>query len=267
MEVSISQVKCFKSCRKAYYFKYIEQLEPIEKALALEIGSNYHQILEDINKNGIKALENYPKTKELAMAQAYALYIYPHFTVKAAEEWVRYKLNDKHTLIGKVDGLSTDGCLVEHKTTSGEITEQYEYNLLWDEQILAYMLATGTRKVYYTVCRKPTIRQKKDETEEEFYYRILEWYAVDTESKIRLLEITRTDEEVEQFKAELEAICYEMESAEISDKNRVVSASPFYKNTCNCNAWGRRCEYSSICLNYDPSQEYIEFERKERRKE
>ena len=34
---------------------------------------------------------------------------------------------------------------------------------------------------------------------------------------------------------------------------------PFYRNTCHCNSWGRRCEYSSICLHYDPNLEYIDY--------
>ena len=189
----------------------METLEPIQKAEALETGSNYHKLLETLNTTG-EIESGY--TKEIAM-------------------------------------------------TSQEITEQYEYNLLWDEQILAYMLLTGMRKVWYTVCRKPTIRQKKNETDDEFFERMVEWYDEDTESKIRLLEIERTDNEVEQFKAELDAMRYEMKNAEISDKHRTVKASPFYRNTCHCNMWGRRCEYSSICLNYQPNTEYIDFYRKE----
>ena len=137
--------------------------------------------------------------------------------------------------------------------------EQYEYNLQWDEQILAYMLLTGKRKVWYTVCRKPTIRQKKDETEEEFFRRMVEWYDEDTENKIRLFEIARTDEEVNQFRLELIKMFNEIAFAEEQKNHIALAASPFYRNTCHCGMWGRRCEYSSVCLHYDPNQEYIEF--------
>lgn len=81
------------------------------------------------------------------------------------------------------------------------------------------------------------------------------WYDEDTDSKIRLLEIERTDEEVEQFRQDLEVIKATIQEA-VQDKN-------FYKNTCHCNMYGRRCEYSSICLNYQPNAEYIDFYRKE----
>ena len=230
----------------------MENLEPIQKAEALETGSNYHSLLEELNKTG--SFES-DYSKESAMATAYKKYIYPHFKVTEAEKYVEYDLGNGDTLIGYVDGVTDNGYIVEHKTTGMDITEQYEYNLLWDEQILAYMLMTGMRKVWYTVCRKPTIRIKKNESEEEFFERMVAWYDEDTDSKIRLLEIERTDEEVEQFRQDLEVIKATIQEA-VQDKN-------FYKNTCHCNMYGRRCEYSSICLNYQPNAEYIDFYRKE----
>ena len=226
----------------------MEMLEPIQKTEALETGSNYHKLLETLNTTG--EIES-GCTKEIAMATAYRKYIYPKFKVSEAEKWFEYDLGNGDKFVGIADGIANDGHIVEHKTTSQEITEQYEYNLLWDEQILAYMLLTGMRKVWYTVCRKPTIRQKKNETDEEFFGRMVAWYDEDTESKIRLLEIERTDNEVEEFRQSLEQIKATMQEAEM-DNN-------FYKNTCHCNVWGRRCEYSSICLNYQPNAEYIDF--------
>lgn len=249
MRASISQIKLFKACRRAYYFKYVEKLESTERADALVTGTNYHSIVEDINNNGDDA--EIPHTKEGAMATAYRKYIYPNFKVRAAEEWFEYNLTARHTLIGRVDGLSEDGRLVEHKTTGMEITEAYEYNLLWDEQLLAYMLATGTRKVYYTICRKPTIRQKKDESDDEFFERMVAWYDTDTESKIRLLKLERSDEEVDAFAEDLAKILDEMETA-----------TNLYKNCGWCNVWGRRCEYSGICLNYNPEETYIGFRKR-----
>lgn len=257
MRISISKLKTFKSCRRLYDLKYNEGLRPVQKAEALEIGSNYHKLLETIYNTpaDVSPFDEGDFSKENAMAHAYGKYIYPKFKVAAAEKWLEYELPDGDVLVGIADGIAEDGSIVEHKTTGMEITEQYEYNLLWDEQILAYMLMTGARHVWYTVCRKPTIRLKKDETEEEFYHRMVEWYDTDTDSKIRLLKIERTDEEVEQFRLDLISMCDTMKKAE--------SAGEYYKNTCHCNMWGRRCEYSSVCLHYDPNQEYIDFVKEE----
>lgn len=251
MRLSISRIKAFKACRRLYELKYEEHLEPVQKPEALELGSNYHKLLEALN-NGTRFAGNpdYAEdfSKEMAMARAYEKYIYPKFKVIEAEKWIEYDLGDGDTLVGCVDGIAEDGHIVEHKSYGSEITEEYEYGLQWDEQILAYMLITGARKVWYTVCRKPTIRLKKDETEQEFFERMVAWYDEDTDSKIRLLEIIRTDYEVEQFKDDLFAIYHEMKHA-----------GYFYKNTCHCKVWGRRCEYASICQHYDPNQEYVEF--------
>lgn len=262
MKVSISRAKLFKACRRAYYFKYIENLEPVNKSEALQTGTNYHELIEWLYQHGDLDGVEEDYSKELAMACAYWKYIYPNFKMKVVEDWQAKKCG-VHTMVGRIDGFSEDGCIVEHKSTSMDITEAYEYNLQWDEQLLAYMYMTGARKAYYTVCRKPTIRQKKNESDEEFFHRMIEWYDEDTDSKIRLLTIERTDDEVENFAKEFYAICNEIEFVE--GLSASGNNSELYRNTMHCNCWGRRCEYSPICLNYDPKQEYIEFVRGEKK--
>lgn len=246
MNLSISRIKLFKSCRRAYELKYIEGMIPVEPAETLQTGARYHERLEELYKTG--DVDTSDLSKEAAMAVAYKKHIYPHFKCKSVEEWQHYELPTGDTLIGRVDGIAEDGRLVEHKTTGSDITEEYEYNLQWDEQLIAYMLMTGAREVWYTVIRKPTIRQKKGESEEEFFHRMVSWYDEDTDSKIRLMLIGRTDAEVEEFAAGLSSMAEEIKNT----KN-------FYKNTNHCKCWGRRCEYASICLDYDPNREYVEF--------
>lgn len=241
--ISVSRIKLFKACRRAYQFRYLEGLKPVEQAESLKTGTNYHELLEGLYKTG--ELSGLGLDKESAMAVAYERYIYPKFSVTASEEWF-----EKDGFIGRVDGVAEDGRLVEHKTASGDIGEEYEFNLQWDEQILMYMYLTGARSMWYTVCRKPTIRQKKNESEEEFFERMVRWYDEDTESKIRVFEVSRTDEEVEQYARELREIAEEMRTTH-----------NLYRNPCYCNHWGRRCEYSPICLNYDPTEEYVGFRR------
>lgn len=255
MEFSISQIKNFKTCRRSYFFRYVEQLEPIQKAEALQVGGNYHELIEWLYTHDTLDGVEEDNSKELAMACAYWKYIYPQLKLKFTEVEFETSLRDGNILIGRVDGIAEDGCLVEHKTTSMDIGAPYEYNLMWDEQLLAYMLAYGVNRMYYTVCKKPTIRQKKNETDEEFFNRMVEWYDEDTDSKIRVFEVERTDEEIRRFEDELHNICEE-----------IAKSKNYYRNCQWCNVWNRRCEYSSICLDYDPKQEYIEFQKVERRK-
>ena len=255
MKISISSLKLFTACRRAYELKYIEGITPVCAAPALTAGSSYHEKIEALLKTG--EIDTSDLSKESAMAMAYLKYVYPKFKVTATEQWVEKPILESDTLIGRVDSISDDGCIVEHKTTSGEITEEYEYGLQWDEQILAYMWATGRRKVWYTVCRKPTIRQRKDESEQAFFDRMVAWYDEDTEAKIRVLEISRTEDEVFAFEMALRAMVDEIRHTENVSKN-------YYRNTAYCSCWGRRCEYAPICLSYNPEQEYVGFERRDR---
>lgn len=249
--LSISSLKTFKACRRQYYLRYKEGLIPVETSNALATGSSYHAKLEELNDTGDFTHDDNYLTS--AMAEAYKKYIYPNFKVKSAEDWFSYDLGDGYKFVGITDGITEEGFLVEHKSTSMDTNDEYEYNLLWDEQILAYMMATGTRKVYYTACKKPTIRQKKNETDEEFYQRMIEWYDEDTENKIRCFEITRTDEEVAEFEKQAKIMCKEVENC-----------NNWYINTNHCNKWGTRCPYSSVCLHYDPNKTYVEFTKEER---
>lgn len=246
IRLSISKVKLFKACRRAYELKYIDGLEPVQKADALEVGTNYHERIESLYTGQISASEgNY--SKEAAMAEAYRKYIYPKVHIVETEKWIEMpELN----LVARVDGIADDGRLVEHKTTSMEVGDEYEYNLQWDEQILTYMMITGARQMYYTICRKPTIRQKKAESDEEFYNRMIAWYDEDTKHKIRVILVERTDAEVEAFKRDLMTMSVEMNHA-----------YNFYRNTAHCFRYGRQCEYAPICLNYDPNVQYVDFEK------
>ena len=253
MDLSVSLVSAYKKCRRFYELRYKENVYPKVTAQALQDGTSYHDGIERYYKEGVFQYdENNPKVS--AMIQAYIKYIAPHFNVKVAEEWFTYKLTPKHNIVGRFDAITEDGFGVEHKTTSRDIDDEYIYDLYFDEQIPTYMLANGCNKMFYTVCKKPTIRQKQHETAEEFYNRCLEWYAEDTDKKIRVLQVTRTEEEIKEHRHNLVKIAQEIDKCKF-----------FYRCPTSCTSYGRKCEYSSICLNYDPNIEYVEFEKRKSR--
>lgn len=250
MKISVQRLKAFKSCRRFYELRYVEDLVPTVSAEALQTGKKYHAYIDAFFKG--EPIEETP-TKEYAMFVAFLTYVYPKLRLLETEKKFVYELPNGE-LVGILDGVE-ETCFVEHKTTSDTDLEHYEYMLDWDEQILAYMLATGFRKVKYTVIRKPNIRQKKDESDEDFYKRMLEWYQEDTDSKIRLLTLTRTDEEVEEFKNQLISMIDEMQRAKDNHM--------YYRNNCACNQYGRVCEYASICKHYNKDQPNVNFTRRE----
>ena len=250
MRISISQVKLFKACRRAYELRYIERMFPVEEAEPLTVGKSFHSKIEDLYNTG--SYEKEPD-KQTAMVMAFEKYIYPKIKLVDAEKWFESDLDENNSLLGRVDGISEDGRIVEYKTTSATSIDEYEYDLQWDEQLLAYMYLTGVNKAHYAVIRKPTIRQKKSETEEEFFERMVDWYDEDTYEKIRLLDVRRSAEEVQEFINGLKRLINEMQTND-----------NFYKNTSYCWKWGRRCEYESICRHFDPNETYIGFERREK---
>lgn len=265
MKISATKVKCYKACKRKYYFSYVEELKPVQDAQPFVDGSNYHVMLESLYNNGDFEIDmDNPKVS--AMAVAYKKYIYPQFKVNRAEETFECSLSSEHTLVGRFDGIAEDGCVVEHKTTSADVDDEYIYNLQWDEQILDYMLVSGRNEMYYTVCKKPTIRLRQNETNEQFFERCVAWYAEDTDSKIRVIKVTRNAKEIETQKYCLIGIAESM----TFDKQTFNTAKAkykldniFYRNPSNCTCYGRRCEFAPICLDYDPKLQYVEFTKKE----
>lgn len=268
MRLSTSKVKCYKGCRRLYYFKYIEELESVQEAQALTDGKTYHSKIESLYNSGWFEID-IENLKITAMAMAYEKYIYPQFKCHKAEEWFDITLNKrkKHNLVGRFDAIADDGCVVEHKTTSNDVDDAYIYNLRLDEQILNYMIASGKNRMYYTVCKKPTIRQRQNETPEQFLERCIAWYEEDTENKIRVISVTRNEKEIDEQKVTLCFIADEMRKTEKlcreADTEQMKKVC-MYRNPAYCQQYGRTCEFAGICLDYDPKLEYIEFRKKEK---
>ena len=249
MRVSNSQIQCYKSCRRLYELQYVYGVKALSTSQAIETGLGYHAKIEHLFQTGEVLMDENPKTS--AMAQAFANHILPELHPVAQEEWFEYG-SGSNAVLGRIDARNEDGAIIEHKTTSGDIDEMYWYTRYTDEQLMTYMLAYGTNKAYYTVCKTPSIRQKQNETEEQFFKRCVEWYDEDTESKIAMRLIEIPEEQLREFEYMQKATIEEMKNCKL-----------FYRNTGYCNKWNKLCEYAPICQQYDPEQNYVGFEKKE----
>jgi hypothetical protein len=255
-KVSYSEIRTYKSCRRKYFFSYIEGLKPKQESDALVSGSYYHKKLEALLKDEPFDMAD---AKTTAMAFAFDKYIRPSLPeVIQTEKFFSKPLGKYGTVdvevIGYIDGICKDGTPIEHKSTSFPIDEAYQDSLWFDEQIPVYMWAENVNEMWYTVCKKPNIRQTKRETEEEFAQRCIEWYDTDTEEKIAILKVCRTREDINEHMIEIMRITNEMRNQ-----------THFFRNPYNCNGF-MSCPYRSICLNYDPLIEPIGFEKTVREK-
>ena len=243
-----------------YELKYVYELEPVEQPQAIERGLSYHEAVEGLLKHAMdyKYIPDWiENTKIRAMVFAFNIHVFDKLLREGVvlgdiERWISYKTESGHTVIGRTDAVTKRNEVIEHKTTSGLIDATYFQRLEFDEQIPTYMIATHSNEIYYTVCSTPTIRQKKNETEDEFFTRCVRWYDEDTESKISVIKLYRSDEELASFAKEQDAVINEMANCKV-----------FYRNPNHCMKWGRLCEYAPVCMHYDPSQQYVQFKRKE----
>ena len=244
--VSHSQMRCYKECRKKYFFSYVERLKPVITPEVLLTGSTYHAKLAQIIKTG--AFEETGDKTDI-MAKAWQKYVLPKLGLsKDVERHFEIRLAEDVMLIGYVDAQTADGIDIEHKSSGYPIDDKYIHNLSWDDQIGTYMVASGAGAMYYTVCQKPSIRQKMNETEEEYFARCVDWYAVDTETKVNCFKVFRTKEDIEEHRLEIIELAHEM-----------AACKDFYRNPSACMIMG--CDYRNICLNYDPKF-VIGFEKK-----
>lgn len=253
IELTASMIRCYKSCPRRYELEYIEMLKPEEKIEALEIGSNYHTRIEALlkgkewNRDGVIG----------KMVEAFDRFVpWRSWEIAGVEEEFRVRIGRGVYLIGKMDGIMADGTPIEHKTSGVAVDEKYIDRLAWDDQVSVYLLAlslmrgTPVTRVVYTVCQKPTIRLKQNETEEQYLERVGQWYD---ETKVRVLTVVRRPEELEEKRKEIVNLARE-----------IRGRKHFWRNPSACSIVN--CPYAPICLNYDPSL-IVGFVKKERRNE
>lgn len=247
IEITASQIRAYKSCRRLYELEYIDCLRPIEEYEPYAIGRNYHNKVSQIIKHG-----EFEKTDDKTdmMAEAFGKFIMPKLKAVKTETEFGIRLSHGIYLKGKIDGIDESGIPIEHKTTANAISDEFAEKLKWDDQIAVYMIGAGANELVYTVCQKPTIKLRQNESREDYLKRCAEWYD---ETKTAVLRLSRTDEELEEKKREITAIAKEIRS----QKN-------WLRNPANCKVLS--CQYSKICLGYD-SEYMAGFKKKGKRNE
>lgn len=201
--VTYTSMSMYRNCRKKYFWRYVEQLVPLERDDALGLGSLIHACLKlwhetgDLNAvfqlidmetaGGAEWQRKYRLFARAMMAGYAARYPMEDFEVIELEAPFRGEVRNPDTgatsrtfvMGGKYDGLVQQAdltYLLEHKTTSG-IGSGYLERLWTDFQVAIYLkyvreaLGIEINGVLYNVLVKPALVQAKGETEEEFRVR------------------------------------------------------------------------------------------------
>ncbi len=211
MITTYSMWSMFRNCRKAFEWRYIKELVPLEKDRNLSFGSIIHECLELWHRGRDLAAvleyidRSYPNRTQddnelrewhlaAAMMKAYAArYPDEEFEVVALEQPFEGKIinpatgasSRSFTLAGKVDGIvriGDENFLLEHKTAS-QLDADYLERLWTDFQIILYTwyveqaLGVKISGVIYNILVKARLQQGKGETETEFEARRAELIA------------------------------------------------------------------------------------------
>ena len=260
------------SCMRKYFLRYELGLQHNSEAAALTFGSAWHRAMESRwhGKSAEEALSDavgeIQPLDELQVATLTGLLTgyykcYDHDPIKElqSEQEFLFPLAGSRTfdVAGKIDGLGIheDGrpLLLEHKTTSDSVEPDSDYwlRLRCNSQIHQYVHAartcgTNVELILYDVVRKPSIRQKANETVEEYGQRLTEDAITRPEFYFARREVGVLDQDIEEF------IVQRLELARLILALRRASqktAKPSQAWPRNCSAMScRMCDFSSFCL-------------------
>lgn len=272
--LSVSRMTAFLACPRKHYYKYELGLLREDEALALRFGSAFHKALE-LRALGATIAEAYEGAKEekkldepIELAKLYGLLKGYYARYKGDNDCVgrmfpecKFELEIPHSRtfmhVGVIDGLATlkDGRLVivEHKTTGEDISSTSDYwtRLQFNAQIFLYVLAARANgwevdTVIYDVIRKPAIRQKTNETAEEYGERLAADAAARPEFYFARREVSVLDSALAEFEIQRDLICKTLLHCRSAARH---STLPEHGWARNCNGLTcRNCEYAGLCL-------------------
>lgn len=267
----------FLACPRKHYYQYELGLEREDSAPALRFGTAMHTALE-ARANGATLIDAYEAAKAdrrldepLEIAKLYGLLsgyygLYgdaasPNETIAQMHPECRWTLEIPHSRtfqhVGVIDGLAVlkDGrtAIVEHKTTGEDISPTAEYwtRLQFNGQLFLYVLAARANgwnvdTVIYDVIRKPAIRQKANETAEQYGDRLAADTAERPEFYYARREVAVLDSALAEFEIQRDVICKMLLHCKAASRK---AALPEHGWARNCNGLTcRGCEFAGFCM-------------------
>jgi len=260
------------NCPRAYYYRTVLGYER-RKTETLELGTAFHKGIEegspsaavDYLEEEANIYDQYQQNELIVLKAiahgmvAGALKYWDHESEESIPEGEfaipiinpasghpsrKYYLTGKWDEVKKVDGRWR---LTEYKTMGQTPNEAFADKLLLDTQITLYWYAAqryndiDIEEIQYRVARKPSIRQRKDETIRDYASRIIEDYRLRPEFYFYEETIYRTSEDLEEFERHLWST--------VQLLNTLERGEFWPQNTSRCHLWyGKACDYMPLCL-------------------
>lgn len=251
---SHSRINCFKECAKKYEYKYIDNLEPIDDNKALNIGKAFHRGIElnsvndlakELDEDEYFSDEKNETNKIIALAMVESfLKKFPNHNEGNIQHEVHIETNicgnekDFQIYADAIKEVEEGLILREYKTTS-KIDDLYLDKLEFNDQIsrYCYVIEKEYKKpviaIEYYIAKKPLLRQKQNETIEQYRNRLVERLMED--NNIVSITLQRTKEDIEDAYEDLKY-----------DINNIKNTKRFTKNLSNCSVYGG-CPYMNLC--------------------
>ena len=269
--LTASRMATLLGCPRRHFWRYEVGLKSERNGLALRFGTAWHTGMEG-RWRGMAVDEVIPTAvaggefEEIDVATLTGLLTgyyrrYEEDPVKELHPEVefRHRIERSRTFdsAGKIDGLGVlhDGrlALVEHKTTGESVDSGSGYwlRLRLNQQVMQYVVAAralgwDVSVILYDVARKPSIRQRKGETTEEFGERLMADTLERPEFYYARREVPVLEQDLDEFKVqryELSKLILALRQAERRTGLR-EQAWPRNVSGMGCQ-W---CEFSGFCL-------------------
>lgn len=275
--LSASRMAAFLACPRKHYYQYELGLEREESAPALRFGSAFHKALE-ARANGATLEQAYEAAKAdkrleepLELAKLYGLLcgywsVYgsadsQNETIAKMHPECQWTLEIPHSRtfqhVGVIDGLAVlkDGrtAIVEHKTTGEDISPTADYwtRLQFNGQLFLYVLAARANgwdvdTVIYDVIRKPAIRQKANETAEQYGERLAADAAERPDFYFARREVAVLDSAIAEFEIQRDVICKMLLHCKAASRKAALPEQGWARNCNGITCKG--CDFAGFCM-------------------
>jgi CRISPR/Cas system-associated exonuclease Cas4 (RecB family) len=179
--ISVSSLSTLLNCPRRYFYAHEMGWIPISEAEALTFGKAWHGLMEYYGKVGgdyREALANFLDSNEIALTSlnedSFAMFLamaneFEPFAcnlqgITETETRFSFKLpTTRWRVNGIIDAVNADGCPIEYKTTSSDISQDafYWLRLKSNLQVVTYAIVAESEVAKYIVARKPRLQRKQ----------------------------------------------------------------------------------------------------------